>query len=736
MKHDLVTAQTGRTILIVDDNPVNLAVVVDHLEQSGYDVAVALGGEEALKRAAFVGPDLILLDVMMPGIDGFETCRRLKADPGTQSIPVIFMTALADVGDKVRAFGAGGVDYVTKPFEIEELLARVSTHVALRATKQQLRARNRALQDEIEARRAIEEALVASESRYRRLFEAANDGILLFDCASQAITDANSAIGRMLGRCPEDLIGRTLCNVPGFEKVAPSASVVEDVRQARYLKFGDWSIERVEGETLDVEVVGTLYQDREHEVVQLNFRDVRERKEAEARIRYLAHHDALTGLPNRTLLADRLGMAIARARRAGNRVGVLMLDLDHFKTINDSLGHHVGDELLEAVAGRLRACLRETDTAARLGGDEFVIALSSVASTEDAELVANKVLEAIAEPFVIEGRSLHVGTSIGISFFPGDGEDAGALLQAADTAMYAAKESGRAGYRIFSRELSTAAQRWHVLSNDVHGACARGEFVLHYQPQIAIETGDLTGVEALLRWHHPTEGLVAPGLFIPLLEERGLIVEVGRWVLETACRQCAAWHREGRPQLRMAVNLSAQQFYRGDIVETVKQALRLADLDPQWLELELTESLTLDETETTLRIMQELKALGVGLSLDDFGTGWSSLSYLRRFPLDRIKIDRSFVRDLTTHSSTAAIVHSILNLARNLGLDCIAEGVETTDQLVHLQRELCSEFQGFLFSEAVPAEDVSRYLWPGEALAAAASRLMPPPRPSEDRSAA
>ncbi|PSJ43050.1 putative bifunctional diguanylate cyclase/phosphodiesterase [Allosphingosinicella deserti] len=710
MQHSTISGASGRTILIVDDNPVNLSVVVDHLEDIGFEVAVALGGEEALKRAEFLRPDLILLDVMMPGIDGFETCRRLKETPDTGDIPVIFMTALADVSDKVKAFAAGGIDYVSKPFQVEELVARVNTHLALRSARQQLHARNTALQDEIDARRAVEQALVASESRYRRLFETSTDGILLVDCRSRAITDVNPAMGRMLGRLPDELIGRRLIDVPGFEKVNASGTAIDEIRHARYMNYGDWAVVPVGGAPIDVEVIGSFYQDVNSDIIQLNFRDVRERKEAEARIRYLAHHDALTGLPNRTLLADRLGVAIAHARRDGSKVGVLMLDLDHFKTINDSLGHHVGDELLEAVATRLRGCLRDSDTAARLGGDEFVIALSNVAQTMDAETVAEKVLAAIAEPFLVEGRSLHVGTSIGISFFPGDGEDAGALLQAADTAMYSAKESGRAGYKIFCKELSTAAQRWHTLSNDVHGASARGEFALHYQPQIAIESGVLTGVEALLRWHHPTEGLVSPALFIPLLEERGLIVDVGRWVLETACRQCAIWHAEGKPPIRIAVNLSAQQFYRGDIVGTVREALRLAGLDPQWLELELTESLTLDETETTLRIMQELKALGVTLSLDDFGTGWSSLSYLRRFPLDRIKIDRSFVRDLTTHSSTAAIVHSILSLARNLGLDCVAEGVETREQLSHLQRELCSEFQGFLYSEAVPAEDLSNLL--------------------------
>ncbi|RYG79874.1 MAG: EAL domain-containing protein, partial [Alphaproteobacteria bacterium] len=422
------------------------------------------------------------------------------------------------------------------------------------------------------------------------------------------------------------------------------------------------------------------------EMVQLNFRDVRERKAAEARILYLAHHDALTGLPNRALLADRLAVAIGHARRDSSKIGVLMLDLDHFKTINDSLGHHVGDELLEAVASRLRSCLRDSDTAARLGGDEFVIALSHLHSTADAERVADKVLTAFAEPFVIEGRNLHVGTSIGISMFPGDGEDAAALLQAADIAMYSAKEGRRSKWQVYSKELSAAAQRWHTLSNDIHDARARGELMIHYQPQLAVDTGTLMGVEALLRWQHPNEGLVSPALFIPLLEERGLIGEVGQWVLESACRQCSAWHAEGRPPIRVAVNVSAQQFYQDDIVAMVREALRAADLAPEWLELELTETLTLDESETTLRTMEELKELGVSLSLDDFGTGWSSLSYLRRFPLDRIKIDRSFVRDLTTQSSSAAIVHSILELARSLGLECVAEGVETAEQLSHLQR--------------------------------------------------
>ena len=698
-----------QTILIVDDNPVNLGVVVDHLEDHGFEVTVALGGDEALKRAEFVNPDLILLDVMMPGMDGFETCRRLKANPTISSIPVIFMTALGDVQDKVSAFAAGGVDYVSKPFQIEELLARVKTHLELRSASQRLAIQNQALQEEIGARRNAEAALRASELRFRRLFETANDGILLIDSETELVTDANPAIIGMLGLDHAKLLGRRLDELKGFARVADCGSAIPELKKTGRLHYDDWLLDGPDG-PIAVEVIGTLYEADDEKIIQCNIRDIRDRKEAEARIRFLAHHDPLTGLPNRSLLADRLGVAIAQARRNKDKVGVLMLDLDHFKHINDSLGHHIGDELLEAVAGRLRACLRESDTAARLGGDEFVISLTNIHGEAEAETVAEKVLAAIKEPFELEGRSLHVGASIGISYYPGDGDDAGALLQAADTAMYHAKESGRGTFRAFTRELNAAAQRWHTLSNDIHGACDRGEFMLHYQPQISVESGTMTGVETLLRWNHPKEGLIPPALFIPLLEERGLIVDVGKWVLQTACQQNARWQAEGLPPVRIAVNLSAHQFYRGDIVHTVKEALEMAGLAAEWLELELTESLTLDDTETTLRIMRELKDLGVSLSLDDFGTGWSSLSYLRRFPLDRIKIDRSFVRDLTTHSSTAAIVHSILNLARSLGLDCIAEGVETNDQLDHLQRELCDEIQGFLFSEPIPAGDIPSLL--------------------------
>jgi len=433
--------------------------------------------------------------------------------------------------------------------------------------------------------------------------------------------------------------------------------------------------------------------------------NITDRKQAELRIRYMALHDTLTGLPNRVLLEDRLAQAIAPAARNQKSVAVLMLDLDRFKNVNDSFGHYAGDRLLEEVSVRIQATLRDSDIVARLGGDEFVIVMPFVNSTLDIEIVAQKVLAALGEQFQIDGHSLHISGSIGISMFPTDGESPGTLLQFADAAMYQAKEKGRGVYCFFAPELTEATRRRQKLENDLHQACARGEFVVYYQPLISTELGSITGVEALLRWFHPEEGLISPAEFIPQLEELGLIVEVGEWVLRTACMQNVAWQKEGLQPVRVAVNLSAQQFYRGDIVATVERVLRETGMEPEWLELELTEGLTLDDSESTIKIMHDLKRIGVSLSLDDFGTGWSSLAYLRKFPLDRLKIDRSFMRDITSESAAEAVVRSIISLASNLGLGCVAEGVETHQQRDYLQKQMCHEMQGFLYSPAVPGTE-------------------------------
>ncbi|MGA2084760.1 MAG: EAL domain-containing protein [Terracidiphilus sp.] len=458
--------------------------------------------------------------------------------------------------------------------------------------------------------------------------------------------------------------------------------------------------------------------------------NITDRRQAELRVQYMALHDALTGLPNRVLLEDRLGQAIALASRNQKIVAVLMLDLDRFKNVNDSFGHYTGDRLLEAVSLRLQGCLRECDIIARLGGDEFVIGIGMAAANRDIETVAQKVLATLDEPFQVEGHTLQISASIGISLYPADGENAEALLQFADAAMYEAKKKGRGMYCFFTPELTEGTRRRQKLENDLYQACAQGEFVLHYQPLVSVGSGRITGVEALLRWQHPEEGLIYPNEFIPQLEELGLMVEVGDWVLKTACLQNAAWQKEGLPPVRMAVNVSSQQFYRGNIVDSVERALRESGLEPKWLELELTESLTLNESEATIKIMLDLTRLGVGLSLDDFGTGWSSLSYLRKFPLNRIKIDRSFMRDIASEPAAQAVVSNILSLGRNLSLECVAEGVETRPQLAYLQRQRCAEMQGFLYSPALTGEDC------GEMLRSGKPEFMSVPGAPADRSGA
>jgi diguanylate cyclase (GGDEF)-like protein/PAS domain S-box-containing protein len=699
MSESLIDIDT-RTILIVDDVPANLAVAVDYLEANQFRVVVAQDGEEGIERAQLVQPDLILLDVMMPGIDGFETCRRLKMDAGTRDIPVIFMTALADTGDKITGFAAGAVDYISKPFQVEELLVRIKTHLTLRSAQQQLETRN--LQ------------LYTSGIRYRRLFETAQDAILLLDSESGRVTDVNASVVQMLGYSRDHFLNRKLCDVLPFTAIPACRTGLAALQTSQAVAFEHWSLEAQDKSLVDVEFVGNVYQVDGSRIVQCNLRDITSRKQAEARIYYMALHDALTGLPNRALLQDRLKQAIALASRNHERIAVLMLDLDQFKHVNDSLGHHIGDGLLVAVSARIKDCLRESDIVARLGGDEFVIALPSVAGNGNVEEVVQKLLPSLRDPFQIEGHEIQVSGSIGIAQYPADGDNPEALLRAADMAMYAAKAKGRGTHCFFTPGLDVASQHRMLLLSDLHNAYVRGEFVLHYQPQVATDSGSIIGVEALLRWNHPKHGMISPLEFIPLLEETGLIIEVGIWVLKTACLQNVAWQKEGLPPVRMAINVSAHQFYRSNLVGLVEEALRESQMDPEWLDLELTETLTLDGSETTINIMQQLKSLGVGLSLDDFGTGWSSLSCLRRFPLDRIKIDRSFMRDIMSESAARAVVNSILDLARNLGFSCIAEGVETEKELEYLEKKKCPEIQGFLYSPALPALDCGALMRSGK----------------------
>ncbi len=426
---------------------------------------------------------------------------------------------------------------------------------------------------------------------------------------------------------------------------------------------------------------------------------------ANDQLRHLATHDALTGLPNRVLLDDRLEQTVVHAERDDQRFAVMVLDLDRFKFINDSLGHRAGDELLNQVARRLQSVVSKFDTVARVGGDEFVLVLGSATDRPAAEGVAQRVFDALKLPVRISGVDLHVSTSIGIAFFPADGTSSDNLVAHADAAMYCAKQRGRNNLQFFEPGMDTATRDRVKLESDLHMALAKGQFELHYQPKVDTATDDFHSAEALIRWQHPEHGTIMPEDFIPLAEESGLINAIGEWVLREACRQCKAWQREGLPPLRVAVNVSASQFRQGSLLDVIHSAVNDAGLDPRFLELELTESAVMTNPEESASILEKLSNIGVLVSVDDFGTGYSSMSYLRRFPIDKLKIDRGFVKDLITRADDASIVQAIISLAHSLRLKVVAEGVETPEQLDSLRSMGCDQYQGFHFSPPLSARD-------------------------------
>jgi len=442
------------------------------------------------------------------------------------------------------------------------------------------------------------------------------------------------------------------------------------------------------------------------------FSDISERKAIEAQLQFLAYHDPLTKLPNRLLLRERFDQAKHSAARGNTEcwVAMLFLDLDQFKNINDTLGHVLGDQLLLSVSERLKSCIRDTDTISRLGGDEFVILLADVMDLGIVSIVAEKILDRLADPFQIHGHTLNTSFSIGIGIYPDDGGDFDTLLKVADTAMYYAKDGGRNAYRFYTEQMNVQAMERLLLQNDLHQALKNNEFVLHYQPQLDLNTGKMVGVEALIRWNSPEAGLVLPGKFIAVAEESGLIVQIGEWVIQEVCRQIRSWQDAGYVPLVVAVNLSAIQFRRGDIVDTVTQALKKARVAPEWLELELTESILIQDVERTLSMVEQLKSTNIRLSIDDFGTGYSSLAYLKRFKVDKLKIDQSFIRNLEVDRDDAAIVRSIIQLAHGLDLRVIAEGVESDKQLAILRNYGCDEVQGYFYSHPLPPEKLVKFL--------------------------
>ena len=537
---------------------------------------------------------------------------------------------------------------------------------------------------------------------------ASMDGIGILD-ERLDFTYANDSLAKLYGfPGPAAMIGRNLCDLyEPYEQVRVITSIVPMVQQR-----GRWRGEatgvRFDGVHFPQEISLTAIAGENSMVCVV--RDITERTYAEEQIKHLAYHDALTNLPNRLLFKDRLSVALSHAHREESRLAVLFLDLDRFKVINDSLGHNIGDQLLQAVAARIDACVRDSDTVARLGGDEFTILLPGLNRSEDAAPVAAKIIDAVRYPFHIEGREFFITTSIGISVYPEDGADAETLIKNADTAMYQAKELGRDNYQLFNAHVNAKALQRIALEHGLRRALLNEELHVHYQPIFDLGTNRIAGMEALLRWKHPQMGLIPPATFIPIAEATGGMVPIGSWALRQACRQAKQWHDAGHTTLSLAVNLSVTQLQQTDLVDTVRSVLEETGLPPHLLELEITESGAMHNPETSIRVLYELKKLGIGISLDDFGTGHSSLSYLKRFPVDTLKIDQSFVQDTTVDPDAAAIVLAIIAMAHSLRLKVIAEGVEYAEQAEFLRAHGCDQLQGYLITRPLPADEVVKLL--------------------------
>ncbi|MFI5387523.1 MAG: EAL domain-containing protein, partial [Fimbriimonadales bacterium] len=571
---------------------------------------------------------------------------------------------------------------------------------------------------DITDRRQAEDASRQNAELFSKAFQASPAAITITDGETGSFVNVNNAFLRLTGYSDQETIGTSAEELGLWEEPAErerfrqafarSGSVAnfEAVFQTRTgdLMYGVMSAEQIEldGRRCVLSIV----------------HDITERKQAEQTINHLAYHDPLTGLPNRALFRDRLNTALARARRHKEVVSVMFLDLDRFKLVNDTLGHAVGDSLLQSVASQLKQLLREEDTIARIGGDEFTILLPDLA-LGDVTQVVERVLCCVKAPRSLGGREMRVTTSIGICQFPGDGDDSETLMRNADIAMYRAKEQGRDGYALYNESLDPAAEGRLELESDLRAAIERNEFVLFYQPIINVGSGGMIALEALVRWQHPERGLVAPGEFIPIAEETGLILPLGEWVIRTACRQTKAWQDAGLPAVPVAVNLSGYRFHRSDPCANISEVLNETGLAPKYLHVEITESVVLQDIERTVEILSDLRKMGVQISIDDFGTGYSSLSYLKRLPADSVKIDRSFVSGVDTDSNDAAIATAIIAMAHSIGLRVIAEGVETVDQLAFLRERRCDEFQGFLRARPMPAIEVELLL-ADEAIAAVA----------------
>jgi len=692
-------------VLHVDDDAANLLMAEGPLEDAGYEVIHAGDGFEAVTRFDECRPDMIIMDAVMPGLDGFGAIARIRLTEIGEHVPILMIIGLEDPDSITRAYDVGATDFLTQPVNVCVLPHRVQYMLRSHSIADALRASEARLDNAQRIARLghWEWTLDSDELAFSRGFLRVCPA--LAGLASSRWSDFIDAISEAERDGVRLAADRALATRSPFSiefDVAPHGE-----SGARTLRLE--AEPHPEAADACTHLLGTV-------------QDITERRSAQEQIHTLAYYDVLTGLPNRAQLHERLAQAFQRAGRANTQFAVMFLDLDYFKQVNDTLGHDVGDALLQTVSARIKEVLRDSDTlsrddgewdahtVARLGGDEFVVLLDPIHRSEDAARVAQRIAASIRAPMRVCGNDVAVSTTIGISVFPEDGDDADTLLKHADVAMYHAKENGRDGYQFYSSAIHERSLERFSLERELRHAITEGELRLVFQPKVRIGDGTVTGCEALVRWQHPERGEISPADFIPLAEDTGLILPLGRWVLESACRQMQAWIDAGIGPFSIAVNCSPIQFTRGDMLDELAAALSDSGLAPEWLEIELTESLLMQDIDAGVDSLEAMQRLGVQVSIDDFGTGHSSLSYLKRLPADKLKIDRSFVDDLVADPGDAAIVAAVVQLAHDLGLSVIGEGVETDAQLAVLAGFGCDEVQGYLISAPLEAAEFVDWL--------------------------
>ena len=692
----MTSLTSSKIALIVDDDPTQRTLLTAALEKENFDVVEACNGREALEKLAETPASIVLLDVEMPELNGFDTCQAIREIPEHRDTPVVMVTGREDTESVDKAYMVGATDFFAKPINWSLLGHRI--RYILRTS-------------------FVSRGLRESEAKNRAFISAIPDVMVVLDIENRCIekagggseASANWLFSREI-RVPLDQLPPELARMwlRQFRKV----------REAGEIQQGEFS-KRVDGETHNFETRMVPFTEQR---TLLMIRDISAQKQATAKVYQLAYFDTLTGLPNRQSFLTQLSQGIREAEENGNSLSVLYLDLDNFKRINDSLGHSIGDRLLKIISARIEQCVRADDYVARygrsqsdlqlarLGGDEFTILLNNLQSGDEAEVIARRITETVSRPIEQDGHEFVITPSIGIATFPEDGRDIDTLVKNADTAMYHAKEAGKNSHQLFSGTMSVRSLEQLEIEHALRYAITNDELELHYQPKLSLADNRISGVEALLRWTHPERGPISPAKFIPVAEEAGLIVDLSDWVLHTACKLRREWEHSPLRDIPIAVNLSGKQFTGSDIYKVITDTINQYSIDPSTIDLELTESELMQDADSTIGTLRRLKEAGLSIIVDDFGTGYSSLSYLMKFPIDTLKIDRSFVMDIHQSPDNRSICDAIIALAHRLNLKVVAEGVEKREHIELLRELRCDEIQGFYFCKPVSATDVTAFI--------------------------